>query len=520
MAVLTTEKSKDYLAHFSREISEDIEDYVTNVVLLASRYLFIYKNEKNWDGYCTHCGNEIQLEEKLKHNSKTTCPICSSKCTVKESHRGRKTLVNEAYFVYYEKSKIDKNVIVARGIEAWRSYRGDYRNVSTEYRTSVYYIFDPKIEKGIMFSYEAWRRAYTESQTVYSLFSTYNNRKMMFIGTAWLSIGAAVKDTPFSWSGWELFTYPDMVKFLDLYCKYPQIEYLIKLGLKHLVVEKLNGGRTFSAINWKGKNLFSVLKISKQDLKEIKEKDIHLSYLFLYLLQRTKKLGWNCSLEDIRELENIAPYHRGDIKELEAIFEGMPVKKTLAYLKKQREQFKKHFKYNGSSYQVWKDYIRDCKTLEMDLTKENVIFPKNLYRAHQNTIKQIEYKENQELNLKIEKRLKKLSEKYSFESGGLIIRPAADTKELIEEGKALHHCVGGYAKRYAKGETIILVVRKAEEVDKPYYTVEINNDKIYQVRGKNNKAPTEDVEKFIEAFKEAKLSKKSKKKAEALPVSA
>lgn len=517
MAELTKEEVKEYLEHFPKIISEELVNYAINTVFLKSRYIFTHREKKQQYGYCTYCKSEFETEG-LKHNSKTICPKCYSDCTVKASGRGRKYMEDNAYFVFYEKSVIDKDVIVARGIDASRNYRGDFKNVETKYTVRTYYIFDTKNKKGIMLAEPTWWGSWVHRQvnlqqykTVYSYFHKYNSTKLMYQGVSRDSIKEAVKDTPFSWSGWEQYDHEDMVKFFDLFCKYPCIEYLTKLGFTHLVRGKLEGETTYRAINWNGKNLFNVLKISKQDLKGIKEKNIHASYLCLYLLQRSKKFRWDISLEDIKQLEYIAGYCR-DIKELDELFKGISVKKALTYLEKQKQKFKKHFSYNSSSFQVWKDYIRDCKILEMDLTKENVIFPKNLYTAHQNTIKQVEYKENLELNLKIEKRLKKISDKYNFESRGLIIRPATSTKELIDEGKALHHCVGGYADRYAKGETIILVIRKVEEVDKPYYTVEIKGNEIRQVRGKHNRQPTEDVEKFIEEFKENKLTKKSNKK--------
>lgn len=108
----------------------------------------------------------------------------------------------------------------------------------------------------------------------------------------------------------------------------------------------------------------------------------------------------------------------------------------------------------------------------------------------------------------------KALEKYSYEnkSLGILIRPAASTKELIEEGKALCHCVGGYASRYASGATNILVIRKINEPDKPYFTLELNRGAIVQVRGKHNCAPTGEVKKFIKAFELAKLNKKGKDK--------
>ena len=46
--------------------------------------------------------------------------------------------------------------------------------------------------------------------------------------------------------------------------------------------------------------------------------------------------------------------------------------------------------------------------------------------------------------------------------------------ELVKEGSALDHCVGrnGYDKKMAKEETLIFFVRKLEELDKPFVTLE------------------------------------------------
>lgn len=111
------------------------------------------------------------------------------------------------------------------------------------------------------------------------------------------------------------------------------------------------------------------------------------------------------------------------------------------------------------------------------------------------------------LNIKIAERLKVLK-KFRFEDSGFILRPAVSSIELFDEGKALEHCVGGYAKNYAEGRTYLFVLRRASEPDIPFYTMEISGQEIRHVRGKKNCSPDEDVKAFIETFKAAKLSKK------------
>ena len=154
--------------------------------------------------------------------------------------------------------------------------------------------------------------------------------------------------------------------------------------------------------------------------------------------------------------------------------------------------------------------MRDCTLLEMDTSKEQILFPRDLYIAHQNTIKQVKIQKNEKYDVQISNRAKSLK-KYIFQCDGLMIRPAISSKELIEEGASLSHCVGTYADMYAKGETDIFLIRKVSEPDKPYYTVEVKKDILIQVRGKNNRSASEDVAEFIKVFTDEKLNKKTKK---------
>ena len=59
--------------------------------------------------------------------------------------------------------------------------------------------------------------------------------------------------------------------------------------------------------------------------------------------------------------------------------------------------------------------------------------------------------------------------------------------------------MGSYVNKVAKGETIILFIRKESEPDKPYYTMEWKG-KVIQCRGKNNCDMTNEVRKFVNEF--------------------
>ena len=118
------------------------------------------------------------------------------------------------------------------------------------------------------------------------------------------------------------------------------------------------------------------------------------------------------------------------------------------------------------------------------------------------------------------KNFKKAVEKLlpmAWEQAGLLIRPAATAKELIREGAALHHCVGGYAERMAKGETAIFFIRRAEEPDKPFYTLELRDKTVIQCRTAHNKSYEQDepVHAFVREWLATKVLKTKKKPTKA-----
>ena len=52
----------------------------------------------------------------------------------------------------------------------------------------------------------------------------------------------------------------------------------------------------------------------------------------------------------------------------------------------------------------------------------------------------------------------------------------------------------------ARKECVILFLRQCEDLDKPFYTVEVRGKKIAQVRGMRNCDPTPEVEKFMDKW--------------------
>lgn len=505
---------RQILKHFPKTISKTIEKFVTDDVLTHSRYIFM-TDRKEWRvGYCSHCHKEITLPERSKHNMKTICPKCKSTTIVKHSWRKQNNIIDKTYFLYYEKSKINPQAIVCRGIYGTWTHNTASKSTDKTYETHSYYLFEPGKSTMLTAWHDYYRKlpVYEIRKSTFPRFINYQNIKGIALDISIKSIQIAIKDTVFQYSAWEHYyehhnLADGFVKYFALYAKYPCVEYLTKMGFCQIIQDKIRGNAMLNVFNYKGKNMEKILrmKLNKQDCKELQKYRGKIRAHDLKMWQLIKKDGSKTSLTEIMEKTD-----NRDVAYLARVNEYVRVERALAYIDKQEEVAKakkeSSWHYNLSTYA---DYIHDCKLLEMDMTDKRVLFPKDLYKAHQNTIKQVKIKDNAILAQKIKKRHETLETKFSYQGKTFLIRPAATSKELIAEGKALSHCVGTYAERHAMGKTNICFIRQVAEPDKPFYTMEISNaGKIVQVHGKNNCTPPDDVKRFIKRFENAKLTKK------------
>lgn len=495
---------KVFDAHFPKRISKAIEKFATDVAFQWSRYIFTRRVGGIQFGYCTHCRKEYMTEKNLKHNEDWQCKRCKSLCIVKASGKGRKYMVDDVYFVYYEKSMINPQAMVARGIYAVRDYTGDYYKVETQYKDVAKYLYEPgRARKFVRYYFsDHWierKRISSESLNLMKHKRCYYSPDSI--------VDAAHGINHFQYCTWENYDAGDRVDFFALAAKYPCIEYLTKLGLRRIVEAKLCGDELYRTINWRGKNLQAVLRVGKKELNDIRNSGLPIDASTLRYYHLSKHRGYHITITEAYELKDLGSERT--FEELVNKLGRRTLDQAHKYIMKQLRK-SDHYRSGASVWYAWRDYMRDCRELGMELDQDHIFFPNDLYTAHQKTIKKVKLKADRSLNIKIIARVKELAG-YRFEQDGLLIRPAKSSNELFAEAKALQHCVGGYAKTYAEGKTNLFVIRKTDDPDIPFYTMEIKEDKITQTYGLKNCLPTEEVESFIKAFSAAKLKKKKRK---------
>lgn len=457
--------------------------------LLAQRYIFYtYHRAKTQEGLCTHCGQTVCLENP-RHGKTGVCPSCGHtvayKAVVKAG--GRVTDSKGCCVV----QSVDGGCVI-RYFTAYRRMENPANpSITTQEYGRVFGWKDDTInayEWGKFLGHGSigWTPLVSEDEH-------YFTGKMAFP----CDVKAAMGETPFArivpddfTGAFEEFPFHAVMRF---YKKNPTIEYLIKMRLRSLTMDVIFGN--VSGVNLDGIDAWEVLRLDGQRLRLLRKLDGNKR--ILEILQTAFEARIQLGEQDIGMLQEKYGYNAQDI------VRAMPCATLERIDKYLQKQGGKHF---------WYDYIRNCRVLGYDLKNDFVLFPKNLRNAHDLAA----IRKSLEGSKIYEERCQIVFTEYQnlqWARDGMLIVVPSTAKEIVQEGHALHHCVGIYLDRIASGETKILFLRKEDQPQKPFFTVEIRMGTVVQCRGRNNCAPPPEVSQYIEQYKKTVLSRKQGRKA-------
>ena len=312
----------------------------------------------------------------------------------------------------------------------------------------------------------------------------------------------------YEYSEYKNAVYREILSYLRLYEQFPEAEYLIKSGLKYYATSK------------------TILRQVRKDKSFHKwlvaNKDYYLTsgrYYCTAILQAYKK---HLPIKQVQAFEErkrklIHDYH------------GKPIVKIIIQ-KGVKGEFERFFHYIDKydiSISLYRDYMEACKFLHLDCHDDKIRYPKDFKRWHDIRIEEMDVirrennrkqkllraKEARARKKQLEKEQRELAENFLkaaekylplagfTEDEHYAIFIARSPAELIKEGNALSHCVGrcGYDRKMAREETLIFFVRKMEELDKPFVTLEysIKQKKVLQCYAYNNTKPDDNVIEFV-----------------------
>lgn len=131
------------------------------------------------------------------------------------------------------------------------------------------------------------------------------------------------------------------------------------------------------------------------------------------------------------------------------------------------------------------DNLRSLRIIHDDLVQITNVRREEIQRARKE-------KEHLQTADGFAKRFKATNERYGYTGDKFMIKVPEKPAELTTEGSLLGHCVGGYLRRVATGDTTIVFLRETETPNTPFFTIEISGDEknknpgIVQIHGKAN----------------------------------
>lgn len=448
---------------------------------------------------CSHCGKKWPIKDqyKGKHGLPGRCPKCRSEVRTIAAGLGRRkltehfrilTFARKGKTVYARLWEVDVEFqeFGRAGIKKWLSAVFVINKDEQHYyrhRPEAWYGDDywekpkkahlPNAPKGMSYFPSKYEITLTYRRNLKGIFRKTDCRYLEIPGVIELEA-------------------KNLLDYLILGMQYPAIELLAKAGFRNAVGDRIEGYPR-GMLNWRGRTLQKILRLPRRHVRYLQSKNPTLREIKIFqdLTEEEKnKFPW-------AYVEHIARFYYRSAEEIKKeISDHAPLIKTLQYLDDLQYVDNQESDFEDRLCQ-WKDYLRIGRELGMDFRRRKNLYPEDLTAAHDTVAAQWE----SEKNAVKEKKIKEQARNEEYTSGDLQIIPAVSQEMLNKESRVLNHCVKTYGDRIANGSCWIWFIRKAEEPDKPYYTMETDTDgHMIQCRGKSNCSMTEEVKAFAEGF--------------------
>jgi len=285
----------------------------------------------------------------------------------------------------------------------------------------------------------------------------------------------------FKYSAHQQFRGDCIIKYLRIYEKFPQAEYLVKFGLLNLY------------------NKISILRLVGKDKAFCK-----------WLVKNKSEIGYNYACVIIESYKTGKPMKQvQEFQQRKKSFERESHLQPLRdFVRKDLERFFCYVDAKGIGYSSYLDYMNACNYLGLDMTLVKNRFPHDFNRWHDIRIDQYKIakaKADKKERAELYQQFATVANKYlalqNCKQGMYAVLIARSPAELYFEGEILNHCVGtmNYDKKMVREETLIFFVRRVDAIDVPFITIEysVKSKKVLQTYGQKHERPDENVMTFV-----------------------
>lgn len=486
-------------------IPEDFEDWVQDTGFLQHQYIFYQagKTRKEKECFCTVCRNWYTEEaEKVKHNTTGTCPVCRRTAKYK-GYNKQKRLKDRLMIGLLQKTE-DEYVMryfectLRRGWQDYREpelsvYENERAILGKDMRRKRTYVMANYKQRGHMRWCETSQGGYYYRQSCVQ----YMNNLEETLGekTRGIDLWSALKG--------DVGISVDAERILHTVLKDACIEYVQKAGLHTIENELLDTEGFQREYDVSANTLSGFLKIDKQRINRLREIDGNV--WAVKALRHEENTGDRVSKDHLlfinQERINVCGLHMDET--------GMSLCRTINYLKKQSEI--NHMRFH-EVLRFYGDYLNMAKQRGMDITDEIVCHQREMKKYHDYYVRENEKKKNRKRDSEVDQKFQGITaefekncQHFAWKNKKYVITVPKYAHEITEEGRLQHHCVGAsdaYLRKMEDGKSYILFLRRSEEPETPYYTLEVTWDGgVLQAYGAYDRKPEwEDVEPALKSF--------------------
>lgn len=477
------------------EIPKDFEDWAKKDAV--PQYMY-YESGKSI-GRCTCCGKTQELSGH-KYGQEGKCKYCKRKVIYK-TYKKSPNITDKSSAALIQKTPAG---FVFRYFDV---YQRIYEGERTEFNIyeSIRITYDDLWYRRGIYSYHRykttnkvrWCNEYELTRYYWQGGRKVENRAVLYSR----NLKRVLKGSKLEYSGLPEFARQNIPFYQQNYInkakEYQGIEKLVKAGYYNLASDCIDG-ENHAPLSLREKKLRKVLGLKGEYYNLIKKKDLRMSeHRVLYNCQQA---GIRVTWEQVQEMSKYG-------RDFAIYMRHTTPHKMLRYIRENTTR-----KWNNEDRQTvtdYHDYLQMAAVLGYNMDDPYVLYPKDLRQRHDQLVEEQEERKVELQGKKDDQKDGMLREMikrggwnaYEMETDDLLIRLPKKVREIRQEGQNQHHCVATYIDRMVSGETCILFVRKKKEPEESYYTVEVREGKVIQVRGKYNADPKEDVENFIKIFK-------------------
>lgn len=464
---------------------------------------------------CTHCGYSFEHNAKAFRdidtphdlywdrvgvNDRVCCPKCNRAAYVKNRKTFTPPFAQRAFAIFIPAAEGD---VWVRCIMLYKDYTKSDTRVFTE-ETEIYRLQPGKAE--MWARYDGWGLGewFEHRSRIVEPFSCNHgfwSEKYTYTAE-WIERDGrrGIADTFLRYCAWEKYaerfryTMP-LLKYLCAYARFPQIEVLCKVGVFDAVNELVEQGKENKRVmDWNAKTPWAMHRLTKPEYKVWTSGAYHCDLMTLKMYKRIKG---KCE-RDFETAKDLLQITQSWTDAVELVKLGASASRTPREVVRYFERIKEdnneracHWGYvtEHTVYSQWRDWRRMLEREGADVTKVNP-FPRDLKAEHDAAVKRAEEArakqdmetkrkmiEAQEIKYKdVSEIYAKIRDKYEYSNGVYAVVVPENASAVIEEGIRLHHCAGTsdrYFERVRRHETFVLFLRKVADINKSWYTLEV-----------------------------------------------